>query len=65
MLYAYQATGSDEVTVEDGDDVVIVQPDGLSRFPCIIPHKLTFAQMDLDGCAFAPEETKVSFPLHM
>jgi hypothetical protein len=28
MLYAYQATGVDEVTVEDGDDVVIVQPDG-------------------------------------
>ncbi|OGE54510.1 hypothetical protein PENARI_c006G03204 [Penicillium arizonense] len=27
MLYAYQATGSDEVTVEDGDDVVIVQAD--------------------------------------
>ncbi|KAJ5780709.1 hypothetical protein N7457_005869 [Penicillium paradoxum] len=27
MLYAYQATGPDEVTVEDGDDVVIVQPD--------------------------------------
>jgi hypothetical protein len=29
MLYAYQATSSDEVTVEDGDDVVIVQPDGM------------------------------------
>ncbi|KAJ5306410.1 hypothetical protein PENANT_c017G05419 [Penicillium antarcticum] len=27
MLYAYQATGADEVTVEDGDDVMIVQPD--------------------------------------
>ncbi|CAI7606523.1 unnamed protein product [Penicillium glandicola] len=27
MLYAYQATGSDEVSVEDGDDVVILQPD--------------------------------------
>ncbi|KAJ6027008.1 hypothetical protein N7499_005113 [Penicillium canescens] len=27
MLYAYQATGSDELTVEDGDDVVIVQAD--------------------------------------
>jgi hypothetical protein len=65
MLYAYQATGSDEVTVEDGDDVVIVQADGSSRFPCIIPHKLTFAQTALDGCVFAPEETKVSFRLHM
>ncbi|KAJ5922469.1 hypothetical protein N7516_010172 [Penicillium verrucosum] len=27
MLYAYQATGSDEVSVEDGDEVVILQPD--------------------------------------
>lgn len=29
MLYGYQATGADEVTVEDGDDVMIVQPDGV------------------------------------
>lgn len=29
MLYAYQATSSDEVTVEEGVDVVIVQPDGM------------------------------------
>jgi hypothetical protein len=28
MLYAYQATGSDEVTVQDGDDVAILEPDG-------------------------------------
>jgi len=28
MLYAYQATGSDEVTVQDGDDVTILEPDG-------------------------------------
>jgi hypothetical protein len=28
MLYAYQATGDDEVTVQDGDDVTIVEPDG-------------------------------------
>ncbi|KAJ5555313.1 hypothetical protein N7535_007752 [Penicillium sp. DV-2018c] len=27
MLYAYQATGADEVTVDENDDVVIVQPD--------------------------------------
>ncbi|CAG7969987.1 unnamed protein product [Penicillium salamii] len=27
MLYAYQATSSDEVTVEDGDDVAILEPD--------------------------------------
>jgi hypothetical protein len=29
MIYAYQATSSDEVTVEDGDDVTILQPDGM------------------------------------
>lgn len=28
MMYPFQATGSDEVTVQDGDDVVIVEPDG-------------------------------------
>ncbi|KAJ5212082.1 uncharacterized protein N7498_003728 [Penicillium cinerascens] len=27
MLYAYQATGADEVTVHDGDDVAILEPD--------------------------------------
>ncbi|KAJ5970905.1 Fps/Fes/Fer/CIP4 homology [Penicillium vulpinum] len=27
MLYPYQATGLDEVSVEDGDEVVILQPD--------------------------------------
>lgn len=27
MLYAYQATGDDEVTVQDGDDVAIIDPD--------------------------------------
>ncbi|CAI7610007.1 unnamed protein product [Penicillium pancosmium] len=27
MLYAYQATGDDEVTVQDGDNVTIVEPD--------------------------------------
>lgn len=28
MIYAFQATGPDEVTVHDGDDVTIVEPDG-------------------------------------
>ena len=28
MLYAYQATGDGEVSVEEGDEVVIVEPDG-------------------------------------
>jgi hypothetical protein len=30
MLYAFQAGGADEVTVQDGDDVVIVESDGKS-----------------------------------
>jgi hypothetical protein len=29
MIYAYQATSSDEVTVDEGDDVTILQPDGM------------------------------------
>lgn len=29
MLYPYQATGDDEVTVQDGDNVTIVEPDGM------------------------------------
>lgn len=28
MLYAYQATGSGEVTVSEGDEVTIIEPDG-------------------------------------
>jgi hypothetical protein len=28
MIYAFQATGADEVTVQDGDDVTIVEQDG-------------------------------------
>ncbi|OJJ42853.1 hypothetical protein ASPZODRAFT_76097 [Penicilliopsis zonata CBS 506.65] len=27
MMYAYQATGADEVTVQEGDDITIVEPD--------------------------------------
>ena len=39
MLYAYQATGADEVTVQDGDDVAIVEPDGKFRmFLCLSSH---------------------------
>lgn len=32
MLYPYQAQGDDEATVQEGDPVVIIEPDGLS-FP--------------------------------
>jgi hypothetical protein len=30
MLYAYQANGDDEITVDEGRDIVIVEPDGKS-----------------------------------
>lgn len=46
MLYAYQATGSDEVSVEDGDEVVILQPDGTSS--CLILHSI-FTNNYTDG----------------
>jgi hypothetical protein len=36
MLYAYQATGSDEVSVEEGDEVMILEPDGTSSYPCML-----------------------------
>jgi hypothetical protein len=51
MLYAYQQNGDGEITVPDGRDVVILEPDGKSSFP-IITDVLTVtktAQMDLDG----------------
>jgi hypothetical protein len=35
MLYAYQATGSDEVSVEEGDEVMILEPDGTSSYPTV------------------------------
>jgi hypothetical protein len=28
MLYPYQAGGADEITVQEGDDVDIIEPDG-------------------------------------
>ena len=28
MLYAYQASGDDEITVKEGEDVAIIEPDG-------------------------------------
>lgn len=66
MLYAYQATGSDEVSVEDGDEVVILQPDGTSSCPIVYSQDLlTNAQMVLDGCVSARGPTKDLSRLHM
>lgn len=36
MMYAYQANGEDEITVDEGQDVVVVEPDGTPFFACII-----------------------------
>lgn len=33
MLYAYQATGNGEVTVNEGDEVIIIEPDGKPSLP--------------------------------
>lgn len=33
MVYAFQATGADEVTVHEGDDVAIIEPDGMYNSP--------------------------------
>lgn len=66
MLYAYQATGSDEVSVEDGEEVVILQPDGTSSCPTVYTqYLLTIPQMVLDGCVCAREVTKDLFQPHM
>ena len=47
MLYAYRATGDGEVSVEEGDEVVIVEPDGRhSQTSYSIPG---LANMVLDG----------------
>jgi len=37
MLYAYQENGEGEITVTDGVDVIIVEPDGRSGFPILVP----------------------------
>lgn len=35
MLYPYQAGGADEVTVNEGDDIVILEPDGKPPLPSV------------------------------
>ncbi|EGD84342.2 hypothetical protein H112_08039 [Trichophyton rubrum D6] len=42
MMYAYQANGEDEITVDEGQDVVVVEPDGTPFFACIISFSLFF-----------------------
>lgn len=45
MAYPYQATGKGEVTVEEGQEVTIVEPDGKSlRFTCTVDASLTESQ---------------------
>jgi hypothetical protein len=33
MLYPYQATGADEVTVQEGEEISVLEPDGM--FPSL------------------------------
>lgn len=63
MLYPYQATGEDEVTVQDGANVTIVEPDGK---PARLLQKsekpqLIALQMDLDGCVSVPGPERALF----
>lgn len=65
MVYAFQATGADEVTVHEGDDVAIVEPDG----KCIPSFHSTcnyanLIQTDLAGCVSAWALKRVSFHPH-
>jgi hypothetical protein len=46
MLYAYQAGGADEVTVQEGDDVTIVEPDGKLSSPRV---KMLLTMVDGSG----------------
>lgn len=54
MLYAYQAGGADEVTVDEGNDVAILEPDGgLFRAPCHIPTSANLCRwirVDASSC---------------
>jgi hypothetical protein len=47
MMYPYTAGGEGEITVSDGQEVVIVEPDGMFIFP--MSHSLNHADNDLDG----------------
>lgn len=40
MMYAFQATGADDVTVQEGDDVAIVEPDGKCTRPSLLCAQL-------------------------
>jgi hypothetical protein len=63
MIYAYQATSSDEVTVEEGDDVTILQPDGTSSIR--VRELLANGLQMVGGCVSAPEAVKALFQPHM
>lgn len=48
MLYPYQAGGADEVTVNEGDDVVILEPDGKSPYP-FLPNPTNGSRRRMDA----------------
>jgi hypothetical protein len=47
MVYAFQATGADEVTVHEGDDVAIVEPDG--KFISPFHRTCNYTDLIIDG----------------
>lgn len=56
MLYPYQAQGDDEVTVQEGDTVVIVEPDGKS---CYSIHRIrtSYRLTPIDGSGWMQVRT--------
>lgn len=70
MLYAYQANGAGEISVNEGDEVTIIEPDGtqplLLPFRCLtllirISTKTLTPQMAQAGSASAPPPQVASF----
>jgi hypothetical protein len=49
MLYAYQENGEGELTVADGTDITILEPDGKLFFPIVLAVAYSFIKMVLDG----------------
>lgn len=65
MMYAYQASGEDEITVDEGQSIVVVEPDGKYSlaFKVCQPKANPVLQMVQDGSVFVQVIQQVSSPL--
>lgn len=65
MLYAYEAGGEGELTVADGQDVTILEPDGRSSSSLLLCFSISWTcrlqtvQTDLVGSKYVPEPRRV------